>query len=131
VQLLSHNLNSGVQFKSLLTHILVATDVAARGLDIPSVDLVVNFDVPMNATEYIHRVGRTARAGRGGLALTFVSQYDVALVQGIEEEVGHKLKAFDVDEGEVLEAITKVFAARRAALLAIEGRRAAIEDRKR
>jgi ATP-dependent RNA helicase DDX49/DBP8 len=120
-----------VQFKNLSTHILVATDVAARGLDIPSVDLVVNFDVPMNATEYVHRVGRTSRTGRGGLALTFVAQYDVALVQVIEGEIGHRLEAFEINEGEALEAISKVFAARRAALLAIEGRRAAIEDRKR
>lgn len=60
-----------------LGRVLVATDVASRGLDIPSVDLVVNYDVPSNAKDYIHRVGRTARAGRAGRAVTVVSQYDV------------------------------------------------------
>lgn len=62
------------KFRSKSRSILVATDVASRGLDIPHVDVVVNFDIPTHSKDYIHRVGRTARAGRAGRAITFVTQ---------------------------------------------------------
>ena len=65
--------------------------------------MVLNFDVPKNPKDYVHRVGRTARAGRGGQALTVVSQYDVQLILSIEEFINAKLKKLTVDENEVLE----------------------------
>ncbi|XP_048242889.1 probable ATP-dependent RNA helicase DDX47 isoform X2 [Haliotis rufescens] len=72
------------KFKSKNRSILIATDVASRGLDIPHVDVVINLDIPTHSKDYIHRVGRTARAGRSGKAVTFVSQYDVELYKRIE-----------------------------------------------
>jgi ATP-dependent RNA helicase DDX47/RRP3 len=84
-------LSSLHKFKSKSHSILIATDVASRGLDIPSVDCVINYDVPSNSKDYVHRVGRTARAGKSGKAITFVTQYDVELFQRIEELIGKKL----------------------------------------
>jgi len=71
-------------FKSKRTRILVATDVMSRGIDIKDINLVINFDVPADAEDYVHRVGRTARADATGVALTLVSQDDMFNFQRIE-----------------------------------------------
>ena len=89
------------KFKAAKMAVLVATDVASRGLDIPHVDAVLNLDVPTRSKDYIHRVGRTARAGRYGKAITFVTQYDVELYQRIEELIGKKLPAYEIQHEDV------------------------------
>lgn len=89
------------KFRSRSRDILVATDVAARGLDVPSVDLVLNFDLPPDSKTYIHRVGRTARAGKSGHAISMVTQYDIDIWQRIESALGKKLEEYAVDREEV------------------------------
>ncbi|KAI8020684.1 DEAD-box ATP-dependent RNA helicase 36 [Camellia lanceoleosa] len=96
------------RFKSGRVPVLLATDVASRGLDIPTVDLVINYDVPRYPRDYAHRVGHTARAGRGGLAVSLVSQNDVDLLHEIEAVLGKQLDKFEYNENEVLADITKV-----------------------
>ncbi|KDP25071.1 hypothetical protein JCGZ_22606 [Jatropha curcas] len=101
------------QFKSGQASILIATDVASRGLDIPTVDLVINYDIPRYPRDYVHRVGRTARAGRGGLAVSFVTENDVDLIHEIEAVLGKQLEQFECKEKEVLSDITKIYKAKR------------------
>lgn len=72
-------------------NVLVATDVAARGLDIKGVDLVVNFELPQDSESYVHRIGRTGRAGATGTAFSLVSDRDIESLQRIEEYLKHKL----------------------------------------
>jgi len=72
-----------------------------RGLDLPSVDVVINYDVPTSSKDYIHRVGRTARAGRSGKSITIVTQYDVELMQRVEAVIGKKMELWPTDEEEV------------------------------
>ena len=74
---------------------LVATDVLARGIDISDVRYVVNFDVPSEPTDYIHRIGRTGRAGEEGWALTFVTELDAAEFFDIEALMGKTADLYD------------------------------------
>ncbi|UXH77618.1 DEAD/DEAH box helicase [Roseateles amylovorans] len=78
-------------FKRGEVELLVATDVAARGLDIADLPAVFNFDVPFNAEDYVHRIGRTGRAGASGLAFTLVTKADARLVGEIEKLIKRKL----------------------------------------
>ena len=79
-------------FKAGTVDLLICTDVAARGLDIKDVPAVFNFDVPFNAEDYIHRIGRTGRAGATGLAVSFASPNDVRLISDIEKLTKQKIE---------------------------------------
>ena len=79
------------QFQQGELPILVATDVAARGLHIPEVSHVINFDLPQNAEDYVHRIGRTARAGASGEAISFACEDYAFYLPEIEEYIGHKI----------------------------------------
>ncbi|XP_050740012.1 probable ATP-dependent RNA helicase DDX47 [Eriocheir sinensis] len=103
------------KFKARERSILLATDVASRGLDIPLVDYVINFDVPMHSKNYIHRVGRTARAGKAGVAITLVSQYEVEVYQRIEELLNTRLEVYPVVKEEVMVLEERVAEAERFA----------------
>ncbi|KAK3006135.1 hypothetical protein RJ639_017056 [Escallonia herrerae] len=85
-------------FRTQQVEFLIATDVAARGLDIIGVQTVINFSCPRDLTSYIHRVGRTARAGREGYAVTFVTDNDRSLLKAIVKRAGSKLKSRIVAE---------------------------------
>jgi ATP-dependent RNA helicase DeaD len=80
------------KFKKAEFEFLVATDVAARGIDVDELELVVNYDLPYDAEDYVHRIGRTGRAGRKGMAVTFVSGRDIYKLQFIERFTKTKIK---------------------------------------
>ncbi|EFM61097.1 DEAD-box ATP dependent DNA helicase [Brucella sp. NF 2653] len=84
-------------FKDGKLRLLVASDVAARGLDIPDVSHVFNFDVPIHAEDYVHRIGRTGRAGRSGKAFTIVTLSDTKYLAAIESMIGEKIEWHDGD----------------------------------
>lgn len=77
---------------------LVASDVAARGLDIPAVSHIYNFDVPSHAEDYVHRIGRTGRAGRSGTAVTLATKAESKYIGAIEKLIGEKVSLTDVDD---------------------------------
>ncbi|KAH9062245.1 DEAD-domain-containing protein [Lactarius vividus] len=104
-------------FRSLVIPVLVSTDVGARGLDIADVAMVVNWDLPNEPEEYTHRVGRTARAGRGGMAVSFVSENDESQVLKIEERIATRLVEMELPEDKVLERLNKVSTAKRQAYM--------------
>jgi superfamily II DNA/RNA helicase len=80
-----------LRFRSRKTRVLVATDVLSRGIDIKDINLVINFDAPSDAEDYVHRVGRTARAETTGVALTFVNKMDMLKIHRIEKLIGYKI----------------------------------------
>ncbi len=87
------------KFKSGQTDVLVATDIVARGIDIDDIAMVINYDVPHDAEDYVHRIGRTARADKDGIAITFVSDEDMYYFQQIEKFLEKDINKTPLPEG--------------------------------
>lgn len=88
------------EFKSGELHILVATDIAARGIDIDQLPCVVNFDLPQVAEDYVHRIGRTGRAGASGLAISLVCADEASQLQSIEKLIKRPLERIEIEDFE-------------------------------
>jgi ATP-independent RNA helicase DbpA len=85
------------KFRNHSTRVLIATDVAGRGIDVEALDAVVNFDLPPQPEPYVHRIGRTGRAGRRGLAISIATLRDERKIEGIEHSTGVKLERANVE----------------------------------
>ena len=85
------------EFKNGNNKILIASDVAGRGIDIENISHVINFDVPINPEDYVHRIGRTGRAGKKGTAITFILKKDTKYLQEIEKLIKMKIKIFNIN----------------------------------
>lgn len=87
------------KFKSGQIDVLVATDIVARGIDIDDIAMVINFDVPHDPEDYVHRIGRTARAQRDGIAITFVAEDEIYSFKQIEKFLGREVEKVALPEG--------------------------------
>jgi superfamily II DNA/RNA helicase len=85
-------------FKNRHVRILVATDIVSRGIDVDNISLVLNYNVPQDAEDYVHRVGRTARAEKTGIAITFINQKEVRNFQKIEKLIGSEVRKMPLPE---------------------------------
>ncbi|KAH8582135.1 ATP-dependent RNA helicase [Cryptosporidium sp. chipmunk genotype I] len=108
------------KFRSKTSKLLVATGVAARGLDIPDVEFVINYDFPRSFEDYIHRIGRVGRANKTGISLTFVTKHDVPYVYEFENKMKKEMELLKLDEDEVLKNMNRVTVAQQKALLLLE-----------
>lgn len=126
----SDRIGSLAKFKSGIVSILVCTDVGSRycliasffklssiyrGLDIPTVQVVINYQLPADPADYVHRIGRTARAGRDGQSISLVTERDVDLVHAIESKTGKQMTEYTVNENHVLEILDTVSISKRVA----------------
>lgn len=93
------------RFRTAENRVLVTTDVAARGIDIPSVDYVINYDLPDESENYVHRCGRTGRGNNRGQALSFCSELEITLLEAIEEYTGESIVRYELHPDEYKQII--------------------------
>jgi len=87
-------------FRSGASRVLISTDLLARGIDVNSVSLVINYDLPLNRENYIHRIGRSARYGKKGVAINFVTPGDASILQGLEQFYNTTIEELPADFAE-------------------------------
>ena len=95
------------EFRSGKIKVLIATDIAARGIDVPDITHVINFDIPQDPESYVHRIGRTARAGRNGIAISFCDPTEGKLLHAVEKVIKYKIP---VDESHAFHGVKAVVA---------------------
>ena len=95
-------------FKEGNIRVLVATDIAARGIDIDELSHVINYDLPDVAETYVHRIGRTGRAGSSGIAITFCDEEEKAMFRNIEKLIGKSIPVLEEEEYEIIKPIANV-----------------------
>lgn len=95
------------RFRKGENRVLITTDVAARGIDIPDVDYVINYDLPDVPENYVHRVGRTGRGGKRGQALSFCSKEERELLTGIEDYTGQEITHYEISKGEYRDILSE------------------------
>ena len=93
------------KFKTDAVKLLIATDVSARGIDIPNVDFVVNYDLPEIPENYVHRVGRTGRGSKKGKAVSFCSSEEIEILNEIEAFLDQKITVMDIDKNAYRETL--------------------------
>ncbi len=89
--------------------VLVCTDIAARGIHVDSIELVINYEVPMEMESYVHRIGRTGRAGKDGKAITFSNHYEKKFLEAVEEYIGYEIKKASLPSEEEVKSGRKIF----------------------
>lgn len=109
-------------FKNQKTRILIATDLASRGIDIKTVDVVVNYDLCRDEKDFVHRVGRCARGGKLGTAISLVTQFDVKRVKTIEAAIGETMEPIEIDEDDALKSMSAVIKAKKKAEMTISAK---------
>lgn len=102
-------LETMLKFKNGEFSFLIATDVAARGIDIENLSHIINYDIPVEKESYVHRIGRTGRAGSSGKAITFVSPYELKILLGIEDYIGYKIARKEIPSEEEAHKAQKIF----------------------
>ena len=88
-----------LDFKAGKVKVIVATDIISRGLDVENIETVINFDVPNEAEEYVHRIGRTARADKEGIGISLINSKDIRRFKGIEKLLGKEVEKVSLPEG--------------------------------